>query len=622
MSSSGTPGARMTSSVNITISAPSFYSPQKKFAPVVAPKPKMVPFKTEGTVTTGTPPPSQPSATAHLGRVGEIPFVPPPPVDDFPPPPPPPPAEDAGIGGTFPLPPPPPFEEAFPSPPEEIFPSPPPPPPLECDLPSVEAVPVQVHASTTPAPEPAAMKPSAPFPSKFTPKPTGFSPSTTPKPTVAPPSQTQNAAVNPPWATLPKSKFAPVSINAAGVSYPKTPPSQASPSVTVYEPPPPPPAAPSPPPLPSSVSSPPFQKVTPVKQPQTAPKPSGFQRFPPPPTAAPSSQHIPPPSGGPTATPPSQTRFPTPGGGPGVTSPSQPRFPPPGSSSQVSIPNQPRFIPPSSTTGPAQKTSSQQPPRFMSAQERERPMVQEKPRPIVTSQEMNAPAAPSSKNLSMKEVQELEQLTQKFMKDMENPPTIESQPNEFCALCKQPLPRTQPSVRAMDQMYHVECFTCFKCERQLQGQQFYDMDGKPFCEDCYSGTLEKCAACKKTITERMLKATGNAYHPECFTCVNCHRSLEGTPFIVDQGNQPYCVDDYHRRYAPRCSVCNDPIMPEPGKEETVRVVALEKNFHMKCYKCEDCGKLLSIEADDKGCYPLNGHVLCMGCHTNRLRASK
>lgn len=27
-------------------------------------------------------------------------------------------------------------------------------------------------------------------------------------------------------------------------------------------------------------------------------------------------------------------------------------------------------------------------------------------------------------------------------------------------------------------------------------------------------------------------------------------------------------------------------MPEPGRDETVRVVALDKNFHMKCYKCE------------------------------------
>lgn len=148
--------------------------------------------------------------------------------------------------------------------------------------------------------------------------------------------------------------------------------------------------------------------------------------------------------------------------------------------------------------------------------------------------------------------------------------------------------------------------------------------------------MEKCSVCKQTITDRMLKATGNSYHPQCFTCVMCHTPLEGASFIVDQANQPHCVDDYHRygepaktfahlnflamccssavtavpqqretcvechrgghgllrgfvccrKYAPRCSVCSEPIMPEPGKDETVRVVALEKNFHMKCYKCE------------------------------------
>lgn len=72
---------------------------------------------------------------------------------------------------------------------------------------------------------------------------------------------------------------------------------------------------------------------------------------------------------------------------------------------------------------------------------------------------------------------------------------------------------------------------------------------------------------------------------------------------MDQANRPHCVPDYHKQYAPRCSVCSEPIMPEPGRDETVRVVALDKNFHMKCYKCEDCGKPLSIEADDNGCFP-------------------
>lgn len=41
-----------------------------------------------------------------------------------------------------------------------------------------------------------------------------------------------------------------------------------------------------------------------------------------------------------------------------------------------------------------------------------------------------------------------------------------------------------------------------------------------------------------------------------------------------------------RKFAPRCSVCGGAIMPEPGQEETVRIVALDRSFHIGCYKCE------------------------------------
>lgn len=30
-------------------------------------------------------------------------------------------------------------------------------------------------------------------------------------------------------------------------------------------------------------------------------------------------------------------------------------------------------------------------------------------------------------------------------------------------------------------------------------------------------------------------------------------------------------------------------MPEPGQEETVRIVALDRSFHIGCYKCEVSG---------------------------------
>ncbi|EPY80750.1 hypothetical protein CB1_000804075 [Camelus ferus] len=221
--------------------------------------------------------------------------------------------------------------------------------------------------------------------------------------------------------------------------------------------------------------------------------------------------------------------------------------------------------------------------------------------------------------LTLKEVEELEQLTQQLMQDMEHPQRQNVAVNEFCGRCHQPLARAQPAVRALGQLFHITCFTCHQCEQQLQGQQFYSLEGAPYCEGCYTDTLEKCNTCGQPITDRMLRATGKAYHPQCFTCVVCACPLEGTSFIVDQANRPHCVPDYHKQYAPRCSVCAEPIMPEPGREETVRVVALDKNFHMKCYKCEDCGKPLSIEADDNGCFPLDGHVLCRKCHTARAQ---
>ena len=50
------------------------------------------------------------------------------------------------------------------------------------------------------------------------------------------------------------------------------------------------------------------------------------------------------------------------------------------------------------------------------------------------------------------------------------------------------------------------------------------------------------------------------------------------------------VQDFHRRFAPRCSVCRQPIMPTPGQDETVRVVALDRSFHVDCYR--SAGKYL------------------------------
>lgn len=188
-----------------------------------------------------------------------------------------------------------------------------------------------------------------------------------------------------------------------------------------------------------------------------------------------------------------------------------------------------------------------------------------------------------------------------------------------CEKCKEYVVNEGSGCTAMDKVYHIACFTCNQCKTQLQGKPFFALEGKPYCEQDYLNTLEKCSVCTKPILDRILRATGKPYHPQCFTCVVCGRSLDGIPFTVDAINQIHCITDFHKKFAPRCCVCKLPIMPESGEQETVRVVALDRSFHVQCYKCEDCGLLLSSEAQGRGCYPLDDHVLCKSCNAKRIQ---
>lgn len=213
---------------------------------------------------------------------------------------------------------------------------------------------------------------------------------------------------------------------------------------------------------------------------------------------------------------------------------------------------------------------------------------------------------------------EVDALTNLLVRSMDS----SSDPDFFgmCTKCGEKVIGERNGCTAMDQVYHIDCFTCCVCQMGLQGKPFYAMDGKPYCEEDYLNTLEKCSVCTKPILDRILRATGKPYHPKCFKCVVCGKSLDGIPFTVDATNQIHCIDDFHRKFAPRCCVCKRPIMPELGQDETVRIVALDKSFHVNCYKCEDCGLILSSEPEGRGCYPLDDHILCKSCNAKRVQA--
>lgn len=607
--SSGNKPYVVTSSLNFKVTAPSFYNQPKKFASVAPPRPK--------SQTPPSGPSPTPVGTAVIGWVGDLPPPPPSLPDDFPPPPPPPPAEDdlpapppecQSLPGAsdapppaFPAPPPVADDLPLPAPPEENVclptspppPPPPPPPPLPASstsIPSAAGTPQRTFEKQTSFDKQldsltdllSEMETRGPFnpklPNQFPAAPAAPRPSapppTAPKPALSflPPPEMGDRPPPAPWAEELRARTnRQANHSSSGLNAAKAPP--VAPKAAFGG---------------KSSSATLAQKLTHNLNQGTAPvhvtaKPSpppASSSFPPPPAAppaappAPSSYHI--------KTPPFASQVNANQSPPAAVPPPQPKT----MTSPSSPYNQPMKSPPSSMPSP--------------------------PGPV--------PIPGGGVPLNMKEVEELERMTKEFIKDMDkNAPVITSAPTEVCGKCGEALSRTQPAVRAMDKLFHSNCFCCMSCHRPLQGMQFYDRDGGPQCEDCYVSSLAVCSRCQEKITDRVLKAVGQCFHAHCFRCSTCSCVLEGAPFITDDNNNPYCVQDYHRRFSPLCVSCNEPIVPASGSEETVRVVALEKNFHLKCYRCEDCTRPLSIEADENGCYPLDGRILCMKCHTKRAK---
>ncbi|XP_044138413.1 filamin-binding LIM protein 1 [Bufo gargarizans] len=185
--------------------------------------------------------------------------------------------------------------------------------------------------------------------------------------------------------------------------------------------------------------------------------------------------------------------------------------------------------------------------------------------------------------------------------------------SDICAFCHKTILSNTATIEAMKKQYHASCFTCRKCHRLLAGQMYYQKDGQPICDHCYKDTLEKCAKCKTLILQHIVRALGNCYHPECFTCVVCNRTIADESFAVDEHNDVHCAEDYYRKYAPICNSCHDPILPKNG-QDSYKIECMGHNYHENCYRCEKCQVLLSLDPTDSGCFPLKGHLLCKPCH--------
>ncbi|XP_068568111.1 filamin-binding LIM protein 1 [Cebidichthys violaceus] len=187
---------------------------------------------------------------------------------------------------------------------------------------------------------------------------------------------------------------------------------------------------------------------------------------------------------------------------------------------------------------------------------------------------------------------------------------------DVCGFCRKPVALSEPAIEALNRTYHEGCFQCRSCHVPLAGKQYYNKAGIPLCEDCYQASLELCWACGEVITDQVIRALERVYHLSCFTCATCKQQIGEKAFAQGEVGEVYCLQDYYRKYAPKCNACSQLIIPKEDGTDSYNVECLGHSYHENCYRCEVCVIQLSPEPNEHGCYPLDGKLLCKSCHLN------
>ncbi|XP_076244650.1 actin binding LIM protein Uncoordinated 115a isoform X4 [Calliopsis andreniformis] len=182
----------------------------------------------------------------------------------------------------------------------------------------------------------------------------------------------------------------------------------------------------------------------------------------------------------------------------------------------------------------------------------------------------------------------------------------------FCQSCKKKC--SGEVLRVQDKYFHIGCFKCAQCNASLAQGGFFAREGAYYCTKDYRerwGT--KCAGCGEYVEGDVVTAgEKHAFHPNCFHCQRCRQPLlgQGTKVSLVQG-QALC----HRCVGIPVREASTPVgnsaatrgsgdgPSDPGAcagcgnqlREGQALVALDRQWHVWCFKCHSCDTVLHGE---------------------------
>ncbi|XP_018608856.2 LIM/homeobox protein Lhx4-like isoform X2 [Scleropages formosus] len=115
-----------------------------------------------------------------------------------------------------------------------------------------------------------------------------------------------------------------------------------------------------------------------------------------------------------------------------------------------------------------------------------------------------------------------------------------------CAGCTQHI-MDKFILRVLDRHWHSRCLRCSDC-RKLLVDRCFSRGGNVYCKDDFFKRFgTKCAWCQQGIppTQVVRKAQDFVYHLHCFACVMCGRQLStGDRFYLMEDGRLVCKEDY------------------------------------------------------------------------------
>lgn len=175
-------------------------------------------------------------------------------------------------------------------------------------------------------------------------------------------------------------------------------------------------------------------------------------------------------------------------------------------------------------------------------------------------------------------------------------------------------------LRVNDLYFHNGCFNCKGCAHSLSQGGFFTKDKDYYCAACYQANFgTKCAKCNTFVEGEVVTALGKTYHQNCFKCAGCKKPFPTGERVTFTGKSCLCQacanmqsSDIISHPDTRTATTTTSMAPsakraaDHGKDgacagcgeelkDGQALMALDKHFHVWCFKCKACGELLHGE---------------------------